>query len=653
MTQTNSAAVDATPEALPSFDVIPLSAAVRRAVDELGFSHPTPVQRACFEPAAAGRDMVVQARTGTGKTAAFGLPIVDRLVKTDDDRTQTLILAPTRELALQISRQLEQLAAHTGIRVTAIYGGAAMQPQIDALQSGVHIVVGTPGRVLDHLERRTLHVNGLRTLVLDESDEMLSMGFLPQITAIMEQLPPNKQILLFSATVPPAVRRIAESRLTNPEYVTLSGDHIGALEIDHYVYTSRGDKAGELIQIIEIENPESAIVFCNTRDQTKRIATALQKQGFAADWLNADLSQSDRERVMLQTRESKLRFLVCTDVAARGIDISHLTHVINADFPDSTENYVHRTGRTGRAGRTGTAISLIAPQDVGNLYMLRVTYKIFPLARELPSARDLQTRKEADLVEFLAAAFPRNDLRDEDLSLSRRVLSSELAPQILAGLLRDHLGARPNSTEHAAEARREKSPPAEKREAPRNEKRDKKPSRDRKGPRRDGEREASRDREPRHDREPSRELASNGAADTNEFSYSVSDEIVAPTADAVPVAQPAEAPAPASPAPERSTSSENGGSPRELLNDEESIERIFVDVGRRDGAYREDFIGALEQQGFVATDVHFVKIRDTHSFVGVKVELLERALSVLDGATIAGCAARAERARGTGANRGA
>ncbi|HSC88976.1 MAG TPA: DEAD/DEAH box helicase [Polyangiaceae bacterium] len=726
MTNTQQAALDPSAEALPTFDVIPLSPAVRRAVDELGFTHPTPVQRACFEPAAAGRDMVVQARTGTGKTAAFGLPIVDRLVNTDSTATQILVLSPTRELALQISRQLEQLAAHKGLRVAAIYGGAAMQPQIDALRAGVHVVVGTPGRVLDHLERGTLQVDSIRTLVLDESDEMLSMGFMPQITAVLEQLPPKRQILLFSATVPPAVRRIAESRLRDPEFITLSGDHVGALSIQHYAYTVHGDKASELIQIIEIENPESAIVFCNTRDQTKRIASALQKRGFAADWLNADLSQSDRERVMQHTRESKLRFLVCTDVAARGIDISHLTHVINADFPESTENYVHRTGRTGRAGRTGTAISLIAPQDIGNLYMLRLTYKIFPIARELPSQREIETRREADLLEFLAAAFPRPQLSEDEIKLARRVLASEDAVTILAGLLRDHLGARPHSSEHAAEARREKVPavpapqksrdseprrgrdgrrseghrsderrsddarrsdarrdesrrdhgadesrrdhgadpsreerrPAEHRSEERHseerrtddareedrapaegessEKRDKKRKKKRK--KRDGERREA------HDREDRGESERDGADDAApKDSSDRSDEGRAPRSS--------EASEP------RLGEGLETISARELLRSDETIERIFVDVGRRDGAYREDFLEALEDRGFDVEDVRYVKIKDTHSFVGVPAELVDQALSSLDGATIAGCSARAERARrssnsGDGASRG-
>ncbi len=268
---------------------------------------------------------------------------------------QALVLCPTRELALQVTREMEALAKYRGVKCAAVYGGAPMPRQVEAIRQGAQVVVGTPGRVLDHLRRKTFMPKDLRTVVLDESDEMLSMGFLPQITDIFSFLPENRQTLLFSATLPPDIRRMAESKLRTPEFITLSGDHVGALSIQHFVYLCQTDKVQALIQILETEDPESAVVFCNTKDATKQVASALQQQGYEADWLNADLAQNEREKVMSRTRKGELRFLVATDVAARGIDISHLTHVINFDFPESAENYLHRTGRTGRAGRTGTA----------------------------------------------------------------------------------------------------------------------------------------------------------------------------------------------------------------------------------------------------------------------------------------------------------
>lgn len=686
-------------EEQPTFDILPLSKEVRRAVDDLGYTHPTPVQKAVFESASSGRDIVVQARTGTGKTAAFGLPSVDRLVDVAHKKPQILILSPTRELALQINRELEGLSKYNGAKCTAVYGGAAMQPQVDAIRGGTQIIAGTPGRVLDHLERGTLNPKDITALILDESDEMLSMGFLPQITKIMEQLPEKHQTLLFSATLPPDVRRIAETRLTDPEFITLSGDHIGALSIEHYVYRSAGNKSEELIQVIEIENPESAIVFCNTRDQTKRIAGALKKKGYAADWLNADLAQNDREKVMKATREGKLRFLVCTDVAARGIDISHLTHVINADFPESTENYVHRTGRTGRAGKTGTAISMIAPQDVGNLYMLRLTYKIFPVERDLPRAGDIQTRKEADLVEFLRKAFASKAVSPSDLSLTRRILTSDACETIVAGLLSDHLGSHSHAEDQSAQDRRDQKPAPVKEDGKKRKKdkkraekpeREKKPKKSEKAekaapvessdeasdeaerpapksndsksekPKREKRskkdkpkaeevspaKKANRDSE---DAAPSRPKAVSGpAARTRPKAEGRDDSVsgleVVSAADLLSASEqavlrgdtPEENPqAPSSPRAAKKA-------PRDR---DEGLAKIFVDAGKRDEVFRDDFLDTLEDNGFRTADVAFVNIRETHTFVGVPEELLEKAVKCLDGEEVGGLEVKAEKAR--------
>jgi ATP-dependent RNA helicase DeaD len=436
-----------------TFEVLPLSREVRETLAEIGYTHPTPVQIAVWEPATRGKDAVVQARTGTGKTAAFGLPIVDHIVRRSMPQVQTLVLTPTRELALQVGAEIERLGKKKNVRVAAIYGGAPMQRQIDQIADGAQVIVGTPGRVLDHLRRGTLNPKHVRLLVLDESDEMLSMGFEREVTAILDTLPKDRQTLLFSATVPPDIERMAK-KLRAPEYITLSGDHIGALEIEHFVYMVASDKLGALVRMLEVENPENAVIFCNTKDETERVAQALSRQGFDADWLNGDLPQSDREKVMTATRSGRLRFLVATDVAARGIDISHLTHVINHDFPQDAESYVHRTGRTGRAGRTGTAISLIMPQDVGGLYLLRLTYKIRPIEKQIPSEGELKTRAEADLVTMLAEAFASRPAHPDDLALARRLLTHEQGDVILAGLLRDHLGARPTAKQESAAARR-------------------------------------------------------------------------------------------------------------------------------------------------------------------------------------------------------
>src|SRR5687768_267417 len=257
MNDTESTAASTPP---PTFDILPLGDSVRRALDEIGYTHPTPVQRAVFEPATRGKSLVVQARTGTGKTAAFGLPIIDSLVKRSQESVQALILTPTRELALQVSAELEELAKFRGTKIVAVYGGAPMGRQVAALQGGAQIVAGTPGRVLDHIRRGTLSTKNIRIFVLDEADEMLSMGFAKELHAIIETLPRERQGLYFSATIPPDVERLANNHLREPEYITLSSDQIGALEVAHYVYLVReGDKRGALTRIVEVEDPESAI----------------------------------------------------------------------------------------------------------------------------------------------------------------------------------------------------------------------------------------------------------------------------------------------------------------------------------------------------------------------------------------------------------
>jgi ATP-dependent RNA helicase DeaD len=439
--------------AQPSFDQLPLSKEVRRAIDELGYTSPTPVQLAVFEVASRGADLVVQARTGTGKTAAFGLPLVDSIIRQSEHYPQALVLTPTRELALQVKNEVEKLGKYRGVRSAAIYGGAPFPPQVEALKTA-QIVVGTPGRVLDHLRRGTFDASHVRALVLDEADEMLSMGFLRELNAIAELLPKERQGIFVSATVPPDIERLAIAKLKNPEFLTLSSDQVGALEIAHFVYHVVGSKREALVKVLEVENPDSAIIFCNTKDETERVAEVLQAQGYTAAWLNGDLEQKERERVMTATRESRVRFLVATDVAARGIDISHLTHVINHDLPETSEAYVHRTGRTGRAGKTGTAISLIEPKDVGNLYMLRLTYKLKPIERKLPSKRELTTRAEADVVDVLARAFADLGTQNpEDAGLALRLLTHEKHLEILAGMIRAHLGAKEETPESLAASR--------------------------------------------------------------------------------------------------------------------------------------------------------------------------------------------------------
>jgi len=681
-----------TPEQ-PTFDALPLSADVRQAIDELGYTNPTPVQLAVFEPAVRGVSLVVQARTGTGKTAAFGLPLVDQLVRRGVQKVQVLILTPTRELALQVGREVEKLGKYRGIKVVPIYGGAPMGAQIEALASGAQVVAGTPGRVLDHLRRGTLDASNLRILVLDEADEMLSMGFSKELHAIVEMLPKDRQGLFFSATIPPDVERLARAHLKDPEFITLSSDAVGALQISHVVYLLQGgDKRAELVRILEIEDPESAIIFCNTKDETQRVCEALQNRGYDSEWLNGDLEQRERERIMTRTREGKLRYLVATDVAARGIDVSHLTHVINADFPESAEQYVHRTGRTGRAGRTGTAISIIGPKDIGNLYILRLTYKIRPLERQLPSAGEMKTRQETDVVDMFRLAFENRAMHPDDLALARRLLTHSSAEQILAGLLRDHLGAREalgqDPKTEASEARRAKNPPpvanvpapeAAVAEVvagePRSETR---AGRANRATSREGRRREERPREERPaaviapvagpeeapvvPKGPARPAAPGRPRRVPHSSFATW-EPAAEKDDDQPIfnGETASSGAPTNARPPREDRapsrarlpepppmpgiSETGAEQVAAVPALEGGVQLFVNVGRRDGARASDLQGMLEEGGFAKDEIGPIRVRDRNSFVSVRKEAVDRGIAAFTGKTLGSRGVIAEVAR--------
>lgn len=440
-------------ESSPTFEELGISEEVLSALQDLGWESPTPVQRDSYPLAVAGHDVIVQSRTGTGKTGAFGIPLVDKLIS-KRGKEQALVLAPTRELALQSASEIAKLGAHRGIDTVAVYGGASMEQQVRALEKGARVISGTPGRVLDHLKRGTIQASRLRVLVLDEADEMLSMGFAKELHAIIEKLPKERQTLLFSATVDRAIKRVAEKHMRDPQFLGLSGDHVGALGIEHFVYMVSGvGRVADLITVLETEDPESALIFCNTKAETEEVSAALQRSGFNAEWLNGDRPQREREEVLGRVRREEVRFLVATDVAARGIDVSHLTHVINFSLPENVEQYVHRTGRTGRAGRTGTAISLVGPTELGILYYLRLQYRIFPVERTLPSEGERRTRREADLIAMIDAAYPKQPT-ERELALVRRFMTHVDAERMLAGLLGAFFGREDDVDKVAAAKRR-------------------------------------------------------------------------------------------------------------------------------------------------------------------------------------------------------
>lgn len=370
----------------PSFADLALSSNVLKVLHEVGYETPSPIQAKMIPLMLEGRDVVGQAQTGTGKTAAFALPILTKLDLQKKD-PQVLVLAPTRELAIQVAEAFQRYATHLkDFHVLPIYGGQDYSGQIRALKRGVHVVVGTPGRVMDHMRRGTLKLNQLSTLVLDEADEMLRMGFIDDVEWILEQTPPTRQIALFSATMPTQVRKIANQHLKNPIEVTVEMKTATAASIRQRFWPVSGmHKLDALTRILEAEDFDGMIIFVRTRVITIELAEKLSARGFAATALNGDIPQAQRERTIDQLKKGKLDILVATDVAARGLDVDRISHVVNYDVPHDTEAYIHRIGRTGRAGRTGDAILFIAPRERRMLSAIERATKQKIEMMELPS----------------------------------------------------------------------------------------------------------------------------------------------------------------------------------------------------------------------------------------------------------------------------
>jgi ATP-dependent RNA helicase DeaD len=358
----NAVASDLTESA--TFRGLALSEEVLSALSDVGYEAPTPIQAQTIPVLLSGIDMLGQAQTGTGKTAAFALPALTR-IDLRRPEPQVLVLVPTRELAIQVAEAFVRYAVHMkGFHVLPIYGGQSYQPQLNALKRGAHVVVGTPGRVIDHMNRGTLKLDGIRLLVLDEADEMLRMGFLEAVESVLEQTPPERQVALFSATLPAPIRRIAQKHLRTPVEVTIKSKTSTATNIrQRYWMVSGLHKLDALTRILEAEAFEGMLVFTRTKQATVELAEKLEARGFSAAPLNGDIAQRDRERTVSRLKDGQIDILVATDVAARGLDVERVSHVINYDVPYDTESYVHRIGRTGRAGRKGEAILFIAPRE--------------------------------------------------------------------------------------------------------------------------------------------------------------------------------------------------------------------------------------------------------------------------------------------------
>ena len=351
-------------ESSVNFNSFGLSDALLKVLEEVGYEVPTAIQEQCITHLLNGHDVIGQAQTGTGKTAAFALPLIDR-IDLNKNQVQLLVLTPTRELAIQVSEAIQTYARHLkGFHVLPIYGGQSYDVQLRPLKRGVHAVVGTPGRVMDHLKRGTLKLNSLKALVLDEADEMLKMGFIDDVKWVMEKLPKERQIALFSATMPDVIRRVAEKFLNSPKVVKVKTKTATAQTISQRYWLVGGvHKLDALTRILEVESFDALLIFVRTKTATSNLAEKLSARGFTAEAINGDIAQNQRERIIQQLKNGKIDILVATDVAARGLDVDRISHVVNYDIPQDPESYVHRIGRTGRAGREGKAILFVAPRE--------------------------------------------------------------------------------------------------------------------------------------------------------------------------------------------------------------------------------------------------------------------------------------------------
>jgi ATP-dependent RNA helicase DeaD len=381
------------------FSGLGLDDRVVQALTALGYEEPTPVQREAIPPLLAGRDVLGQAATGTGKTAAFALPLLHNLTPDADarERTRAFILVPTRELAMQVAEAVHKYGKALGVVAMPIYGGASMETQIRALKRGVDVVVATPGRALDHIRRKTLRLDGVRTVILDEADEMLDMGFAEDLEAILDAMPAERQTALFSATLPPRIADIANKHLKDPVRVRIDREitAVGsAPRVRQVAYiVNRAHKMATLGRILDVENPTSAIVFCRTRTEVDEVSETLNARGYRAEALHGGLSQEQRDRVMKKFRANTADLLVATDVAARGLDVQHVSHVVNYDLPTAAEAYVHRIGRTGRAGREGVAITLAEPREHRQLRNIEYQTKQKIEIAAVPTVADLRARR--------------------------------------------------------------------------------------------------------------------------------------------------------------------------------------------------------------------------------------------------------------------
>lgn len=397
---------------MKTFNEFGLEPKVLRAITEMGFEESTPIQEKTIPLALEGRDLIGQAQTGTGKTAAFGIPLISK-INPSEEKIVALIMCPTRELAIQVAEEIGKLGRFKGIRSLPIYGGQDIVKQIRALKKKPQIIIGTPGRLLDHINRKTIKLDNVSTVILDEADEMLDMGFMEDIQTILGLVPEKRHTMLFSATMPLNIQKLAQQFLRNPEHISVVPKQVSAPLISQaYIEVHEKQKFEVLCRLIDMEAPELAIIFGRTKRRVDELSEALQKRGYAAEGLHGDLSQNQRDHVMRKFRDSSIDILVATDVAARGLDVSGVSHVINFDLPQDPESYVHRIGRTGRAGREGAAWTFVTPREIDHLHFIEKLTKHKIARKPMPSLAEAIEGKQRAVVERVMEVIQNDDFQE-------------------------------------------------------------------------------------------------------------------------------------------------------------------------------------------------------------------------------------------------
>ena len=397
------------PKQTAYFGEIELDKKIVHALTDMGFEEPSPIQQQTIPLALLGDDIIGQAQTGTGKTAAFGIPIVQNI--TDSKHIQALIMTPTRELAIQVAEEISKIGKTRRIKALPVYGGQPIDRQIRSLRMGVQVVIGTPGRLIDHIERKTIKLDNVRFLVLDEADEMLDMGFVEDMESIMREIPQDRQTLLFSATMPRPILLLTQKYMRKPHIVTVSKEELTVPLIEQFYYETH-DKVEGLSRILDVEETGKTIIFCRTKKGVDDLVIALATRGYAAEGLHGDLSQTQRDRVMKKFRDGTTDVLIATDVAARGLDIDNITHVVNYDIPQDPESYVHRIGRTGRAGNKGVAMTFITPREFRQLKLIERVAKTRIIRKAIPSAANVLEKQKDSLVARMYAVLEQDRFAD-------------------------------------------------------------------------------------------------------------------------------------------------------------------------------------------------------------------------------------------------